>query len=222
MFHKVFILFSFLILSGCSMRPEFKPVEPGDEAYAPPKIDSSQSPASGGSLYRKEYMLSLFQDRRAYRVGDILEITLEEETQAEKNADTQFDKNAGVRLNTPTLGNLNTADWNAQLDVERDFNGSGQSSQNNSLTGSITVSVYEVLPNGVLKVRCEKWLELNQGEEYIRLRGLVRPDDINKNNQVSSQKIADARITYAGKGAIADSNAAGWLVQFFNSPWMPF
>ena len=121
-----------------------------------------------------------------------------------------------------TLGNLNTADWNAQLDVERDFNGSGQSSQNNSLTGSITVSVYEVLPNGVLKVRGEKWLELNQGEEYIRLRGLVRPDDINKNNQVSSQKIADARITYAGKGAIADSNAAGWLVQFFDSPWMPF
>ena len=78
------------------------------------------------------------------------------------------------------------------------------------------------MPNGVLKVRGEKWLELNQGEEYIRLRGLVRPDDINKNNQVSSQKIADARITYAGKGAIADSNAAGWLVQFFNSPWMPF
>ena len=90
------------------------------------------------------------------------------------------------------------------------------------MKGAITVTVHEVLPNGVLRISGEKWLRLNQGDEFIRLTGIVRVDDISRSNQVSSQRIADARITYAGRGALADSNAAGWLTQFFNSPWIPF
>ena len=100
--------------------------------------------------------------------------------------------------------------------------GKGDAAANNVFTGSITVTVIEVLPNGNLLVSGEKLVAINQGEEFIRLTGLVRVDDINRFNQVSSQNIADARISYAGSGVLNDSNSAGWLTRFFASPWMPF
>ena len=108
------------------------------------------------------------------------------------------------------------------LEGSRAFDGKGDSRQSNQLTGSITVTVVERLPNGNLVVSGEKNLELGQGSERVRLSGLVRPEDINRYNQVSSQSIADARISYAGKGVLNDSNSAGWLTRFFTSPWFPF
>ena len=77
------------------------------------------------------------------------------------------------------------------------------------------------MPNGVLRVRGEKWLKLNQGDEYIRLSGLARVDDIDGSNRISSQRLGDARITYSGRGTLADANEAGWLSRFFNSSWFP-
>ena len=70
-------------------------------------------------------------------------------------------------------------------------------------------------------IRGEKWLHLSQGDEYLRLLGLIRTDDIDNTNTISSQRIADARIIYGGQGVIADSNAMGWAAQYFNSPWFP-
>jgi flagellar L-ring protein precursor FlgH len=78
------------------------------------------------------------------------------------------------------------------------------------------------LPNGVLRIRGEKWITLNQGDEFIRLTGNVRVEDVNTDNSIASRRIADARITYAGTGALADSNASGWLMQLLTSPWIPF
>src|SRR5690606_7858526 len=106
-------------------------------------------------------------------------------------------------------------------EAERDFNGSAKSSQQNSLRGSIAVTVHRVMPNGTLLVKGEKALRLNQGEEFIRLAGLVRVGDINRYNQVSSQNVANARISYAGRGVLNDSNSAGWLTRFFTSPIFP-
>jgi flagellar L-ring protein precursor FlgH len=102
------------------------------------------------------------------------------------------------------------------------FAGEGTSDMSNSLSGSITVSVHEVLPNGVLLVRGEKWLTLNQGDEYIRLSGLVRPQDIGADNTLSSNKLADARIAYSGTGSVTDTNVMGWVSKFFISALMPF
>src|SRR5690606_9115671 len=106
--------------------------------------------------------------------------------------------------------------------ADREFRGSAKSSQQNTLRGSIAVTVHRVLPNGVLEVKGEKWLRLNQGDEFIRLTGLVRLDDIDSYNRVSSQNVANARISYAGRGALSDANSAGWLTRFFNHPWFPF
>lgn len=210
------------LLAGCAAREEFVPPKPDEEKYAPPKLDYSLPEAQGGSLYRHNYLMTLFQDRRAYRVGDMLTVVLSEETESSKTADTQYDKSSNVGLSVPVFGNKSLDDVSASVNGDRSFDGSASSSQGNRLEGQITVTVHEVLPNGVLRVSGEKWLRLNQGDEFIRLTGIVRVDDISRNNQVSSSRIGDARITYSGRGALADSNAAGWLSQFFNSPWMPF
>ncbi|CAE6932170.1 Assembles around the rod to form the L-ring and probably protects the motor basal body from shearing forces during rotation [Vibrio sp. B1REV9] len=211
-----------VLLAGCAGRQEFIPPEPNAEEYAPPVLDYTLPDTKSGSLYRHQYTMTLFQDRRAYRVGDVLTVQLSEETSSSKKAGTQFGKNSTVDFAAPTIGNKTYNEFGVSLDGSRNFDGSASSSQGNKLQGAITVTVHEVLPNGVLRISGEKWLRLNQGDEFIRLTGIVRVDDISRSNQVSSQRIADARITYAGRGALADSNAAGWLTQFFNSPWVPF
>ncbi|MEH0700125.1 flagellar basal body L-ring protein FlgH [Vibrio owensii] len=211
-----------VLLVGCAGRQEFIPPEPNTEEYAPPVLDYTLPEAKSGSLYRHQYTMTLFQDRRAYRVGDVLTVQLSEETESSKKAGTQFGKSSNVDFATPTIGTKTIDELGVSIDGSRNFDGSASSSQGNKLQGAITVTVHEVLPNGVLRISGEKWLRLNQGDEFIRLTGIVRVDDINRSNQVSSQRIADARITYAGRGALADSNAAGWLTQFFNSPWVPF
>lgn len=211
-----------VLLVGCAGRQEFVPPSPDSEEYAPPKLDYTLPEAKSGSLYRHQYTMTLFQDRRAYRVGDILTVLLSEETESSKKAGTQFGKKSGLNFAAPTIGTQTIDELGVSIDGSRSFDGSASSSQGNKLQGAITVTVHEVLPNGVLRISGEKWLRLNQGDEFIRLSGIIRVDDISRNNQVSSQRIGDARITYSGRGALADSNAAGWLTQFFNSPWVPF
>jgi flagellar L-ring protein precursor FlgH len=120
------------------------------------------------------------------------------------------------------LGNL----WNrfetSITGPTTEFEGEGSSDISNSLNGSISVTVHEVLPNGILVVRGEKWLKLNQGDEYIQLSGMIRPQDIAADNTVSSAKLADARISYSGTGQVNDTNTMGWLSKFFISALLPF
>jgi hypothetical protein len=86
------------------------------------------------------------------------------------------------------------------------FAGEASSNQSNSLSGSIAVQVSRVLPNGNLVVQGEKWIELNQGDEYIRLRGIIRPEDVSPTNTIPSTLVADARISYGGTGALNEAN----------------
>jgi flagellar L-ring protein precursor FlgH len=102
------------------------------------------------------------------------------------------------------------------------FDGEGSSSQGNSLAGSLTVTVTDVQANGNLVVQGEKSLKLNQGDEFIHISGVIRPADIATNNTVTSDKLADAHISYSGKGVIDNSNRMGWLTRFFNSVFSPF
>src|SRR5690606_12828430 len=105
---------------------------------------------------------------------------------------------------------------------ERGFNGEADANQSNSLTGSITVTVADVLPNGLLAVRGEEWITLNNGDELIRLSGLLRPADGGPHSPVLATRIADARVTCSGTGAFASAGTPGWLSQFFMSPVWPF
>ena len=108
------------------------------------------------------------------------------------------------------------------LGGEQAFDGAGSSSQSNSLIGDITVTVVERYPNGNLRIRGEKWVTLNQGREFIRLSGIIRPDDVEPDNSLQSYRIADAQITYSSKGVLAAANKMGPIARFFNSVFHPY
>lgn len=214
--HTALVLVT-LALAGCvQMMPPPAPAE-----LELPAVPKAPPRGVGGGVFAPGGAWSLIADSRAYRAGDALTVVLEETTQASKKAGTSFDKQSGASIQPTILGSksINTT---VGIDAGRTFDGSSSSTQQNALSGSLSVIVQQVLPNGLLLVKGEKQLTLNQGEEYLQLAGYVRVDDIDTDNRVSSQRIANARIAYSGRGALNDANAPGWLTRFFTSPWMPF
>lgn len=222
-------------LMGCASMDH---AQPNDPNFAPMYPEPVQAPAvANGSLFQDDSANMLFGDRKPHRVGDIITVRLVEKTSAEKSSETDVSKDSRNVLGLPTVFgstptfNLpgvipmasnqgNTLETNIRH--QREFSGAADSKQSNKLEGDITVTVYQVLANGNLLIRGEKWLTLNQGDEYIRLSGMVRPDDIDANNSVISTRIANARISYSGRGDLADANKNGWLQRFFNSGFWPF
>ena len=221
-FFKYLIIFTALVLSACATPKR------GDVEYAPVKPVSQTGPTQySDSIYQTGSTWYLLEDIKPRRVGDMLTVTLQEKTDAKKQADTETKKATDNSITAATiLGAPITASDRellaTKLESSYDFKGEGDSQQSNSLTGSVTVTVVEVLVNGNLVVQGEKWVTINQGDEYIRLRGIVRPSDINPDNTISSERVANAQIQYSGEGTIANANEQGWLAKFFNSPWMPF
>jgi flagellar L-ring protein precursor FlgH len=210
-------------VSGCSVMTREHPI-PDDPEYAPVMSSFLESGEMvTGSIYQPSRNFSMYGDQVALNVGDILTVLLQESTSSSKSADTSYDKDDEVLFNEATiLGNALQGHGMSLLtnpSFERAFDGKASSDQSNSLRGSISVTVAEVLPNGVLRVKGEKWLKLNQGDEYIRLTGLVRPQDIGTDNTIPSSKVANARIAYGGTGEFDNVNRQGWLTQFFNSEW---
>lgn len=209
------------LLQGCTAMTRPRAV-PDDPAYAPVRAQAmmAQDPHSG-SIYQTSRNYNFYGDTVALNVGDILTVTLKESTEASKSAETSITKDNEVSIPEPVLFGKSNIGFDTQANFERDFGGEAEADQSNSLDGSITVTVTEVLPNGVLRIRGEKWLSLTNGDEYIRLTGLVRPQDINPDNTVASTRIADARIAYGGTGDFDQANQMGWLARFFNSEWWP-
>jgi len=193
--------------------PQYSP----SQAIIPPtksKID--------GAIYDVTQNLFLFEDVKARRVGDLITVILEESTNASKSASTEADKSSDIDLPNPTI--FNSANRLTELansiTSEREFDGEGETTQENSIEGNVTVTVHEVFPNGYLLVKGEKLLELNEGSEVVRISGIVRPADVSTNNTILSNQIANAEITYKGNGIVSDSSKPGWLLKlFFSSIW---
>nr|WP_049721827.1 flagellar basal body L-ring protein FlgH [Gilvimarinus polysaccharolyticus] len=212
-----------LWLTGCVA---LTPPAPGDPHYAPVTSTAYQQPVqTQGSLYHERGM-SLFTDSKARNVGDIITIMLTERTVSSKSSGVNVSKDSETSLPggsilgmTPTL---NGVAFDTNISQEREFKGDAGADQSNSLSGSIAVTVADVLPNGNLIVRGEKWMTLNRGDEYIRISGILRPDDISPQNIAASTKLANARISYGGTGELANSQSMGWLSRFFNSAYWPF
>ncbi|QOL49805.1 flagellar basal body L-ring protein FlgH [Massilia litorea] len=206
-----------VLLVGCASRA---PIDAAPDQDAVPVARTAQHGVSGGVF--SSDALSLTSDARAYRVGDVVTVILQETTQASKRAGTSFSKGSSVGV--APLGALGKTFGKTQLDMsaDRSFKGDSTSTQQNALSGALTVIVQEVLPNGLLRVSGEKNMTLNQGEEFLRLKGYIRAADVDADNQVSSLRVANARIAYSAKGVLADANSAGWLTRFFTGPLMPF
>jgi len=226
MFFRLSITFLMLLLTGCTTvyHHEFD----DDPRWAPSYPEQENKVNQSGSIYDESSAKMLFQDKKALRIGDIVTVVLTENTSATKNADTNLTKDTGVSTTAPTLlGNVpsigaGTKDLGINLSGKNAFKAKSDTKQSNLLQGTISVTVQKVFANGNLAIRGEKWISLNQGNEFIRISGMIRPEDIDKDNQVVSTKVANARIYYGGTGPLAESNEEGWLSRFFNSGWWPF
>lgn len=207
-----------ILLAGCASAPPRQAMN-DDEDFVPMARTASRG-VSGGVFTGEA--VSLTSDSRAYRVGDAVTVILQETTQASKRAGTSFSKGSSVGVSPIAALGKTFGKTAIDISADREFEGDATSTQQNALSGALTVIVQEVLPNGLLRVAGEKNLTLNQGEEFVRLKGFIRAQDIDNDNQVSSLRVANARIAYSGKGALADANQPGWLTRFFNSPLMPF
>lgn len=210
-----------LALAGCVTPPK----EPDYSATWP---EPPPAPETGnGAIYQAGHDIALFENAVARRVGDTLTVRLNERTNATKSSSTSTSKSTSVDMPGPTIAGRpvtahGTPILSASVENSTEFDGEGDSSQSNRLEGDITVTVAQRLPNGNLLVRGQKWITINQGREYVRIQGIVRPIDIDPDNSISSLKVADAQIAYGGKGALADASTPGLLARFFNVPWLPF
>ncbi|MBT8077585.1 MAG: flagellar basal body L-ring protein FlgH [Gammaproteobacteria bacterium] len=221
-FRLTAVLPALFMLTGCSVVPVL------EDSYEPPiPRGPLAAPPTSGSIYSRGTDVRLFEDIRASRLGDILTVRLEESTNATKNSSTSTSKSTAATLANPTIfGRPVTADgipiFDGSLGGDQTFDGSGASSQSNSLSGDITVTVVERYANGNLLVRGEKWVTLNQGKEFIRLSGIIRPKDIAPDNSILSSRIADAQISYSSKGVMAAANRMGLFSRFFHSIFHPY
>jgi flagellar L-ring protein precursor FlgH len=226
-------IFLAILISGCTQNEVKR--DPNYASVRPIPVEPLER--HDGAIFDVRNNISLFEDYRARRVGDILTVLLEEETDGEKESETSISKSSETAIANPTLFgttpqfNLpsqlplaNTSNNSLAFDLssENAFDGQGDSDLKNKLTGNISVSVVEILPNGNMVIRGEKVITINQGNEYIRVSGIVSPRDIGYDNSVSSIRIADAQIAYVGDGPTNDANVMGWLSRFFVSALMPF
>jgi flagellar L-ring protein precursor FlgH len=213
-----------LLLPACGLMPakDHKP-DPVVARVLPPP-----TPRTEGAIYQAGQQMELFADIKARRVGDVLTVHLTESTNASKAAVTKTTKttsaaNTGATILGRTITHAGVPIvGNAAFSGADSFDGEGSSTQSNSLAGSLTVTVTAVQSNGNLVVQGDKTLKLNQGDEFVHISGVVRQADIQTDNTVTSDKIADAKISYSGKGVINSSNQMGWLARFFNSVFAPF
>ena len=214
------------LLAGCgTLHPAKKEKRDDDDGLS--WAQEPVQPATNGAIYQVGRDVALFENPIARHVGDVVTIVLSEATNAQKSATTSTSKATtdtmpGVSLFGSPVTIHGSSVLSANVNDASKFDGAGNSAQSNSLTGSITATVAKVLPNGNLYLKGKKQIWINQGMENVMLSGVVRPIDLAPDNSVSSSRVANARITYDGRGAIADANAAGWLSRFFNSPWTPF
>jgi flagellar L-ring protein FlgH len=208
-----------LLLGGCVTPPSI------DNFEATWPEDPVREVSNNGAIYQVGYDRPLFENAVARRVGDTVTIMLLENTTAQKSSSTSTTKETAIDIPAPILGGvpaqIGSTPLSASMENSRNFEGKGDSSLSNRLQGNITVTVAKRLANGNLVVRGQKWIEINQGREFVRVQGVIRPLDIQSDNTIPSYKVADASIAYGARGVLNDANRPGLLAQFFNSIWNP-
>lgn len=199
------------LLAACIVR---QVPTPYTSQVATPPHEKSQN----GSIFDASRYTPLAADNRARHVGDIVSIRLIERTQAAKSASATSGRTSDFTATLPDVKPFSyVPDGLLSGGSKQSFKGQGTAAQSNQLTGDIAVTIEEVLPGGTLRISGQKQVSLNRGMEFIRISGLIRPQDIGPDNKVDSPRVANARITYSGSGEIAQQSRIGWLQQFFTT-----
>ncbi|NLO79819.1 MAG: flagellar basal body L-ring protein FlgH [Xanthomonadaceae bacterium] len=215
------VLAAALLLAGCATTP--KPSVP--EPLALPEIEMPPREING-AIYQAGYDVRLYDDRIARRVGDLVTVVFEESTNARKGVSSNISKDTSIDMGVPVVfGRPMTVGGNplsASVGARRDFEGQAAADQSNLFKGVLTATVIAVHPNGNLVIQGQKKLTLNRGDEYVTITGVIRREDLNPDNTISSQRVANAQISYTGTGELADASRMGWLSRIFNSVIWPF
>lgn len=171
------------------------------------------SPASAESLYREGSYRPLTADNKAFRVGDVLTVQVFENASATTSADT------GTRRKNNLSADLTRNSGRSaggSVGVSGDFDGGGRTQRSNRVLITLSVSVRDVLPNGDLLVGGEQLLVINDEQQKVVLEGRVRPHDVSDGNVVLSTRLADARISYHGEGALSERQQRAWWRKLFD------
>ena len=205
-----------ILLSGCAQHNadrvsiDFEPMYPQEM----PLVETNNR---SGTIFNASQGNLFSMESRAQMVGDIITVQFAESFQATKSQNAATAKSNDSSISLPTA--LGTPELSTKLgsSLANTFSGSGSSAQSNSLNGQVSVHVVRVFQNGNLEILGQKKLTLNNGDEYIRVHGIVRPKDINEKNIVSSDRIANANIQYIGAGDIAASGKKGWYSKILDT-----
>lgn len=208
---RVVMCFMWIGLSACS--PLLTPTE---HLPASLPVDIPPPPKTNGTIFQPGYEARLYTDKVAYRIGDVLTVRLEEATDGKYAAETKTSKKAALTYPVPTFFGQVLPGLNVQTNTDQEYDGKGNSDESHKLTGNITVTVMQLLSNNNMIVQGESWVTIDQGQEYIQLTGMVRPEDIQPNNVISSKRIANAKITYGARGQAGYATSGGLITKLFN------
>ncbi len=226
--HSLIFLLSSLLFTSCSNRQNatIKFPEPLEEIQT-----ANTSERTEGSLWLGE-QYSIYADHKARTLGDIVTITISEKASATKQASTSTDRTSSMTAGIPHLFGFENSKWlteHPKLDINNlveanfanKFSGTGTTVRKEDLIASLTAQVVNVYPNGNLKIRGGKEVQVNNEVQVIYVTGIVRPVDIMANNTIDSKHVLNAKISYTGKGAISDKQKPGWLLRTLDNIW-PF
>ncbi len=229
-----------LLASGCAPskhRPEQVP------AVTPPPAAPIVSQENPGSLFAQGQADNLFADNRARRVGDVVTVTVNDVSKGKHKADTTASRDSNTNFGVsnyfgkqnvralpfgvPTMG---IGRLSGVVDPDTpilktssvsDLTGTGETKRESNLSASVAARVVQVLPNGLLQVEGAREMRINDETQILVVRGLVRPQDIDVDNSVTTDKLADATIEYYGQGVLAEKQRPGWMTRLMDNIW-PF
>jgi len=221
-----------LVLSACSSAHKLPPPPPR-YVYQNTKTEESRSPIAGGnSLWRDT--ASLYEDAKARRLNDLITINVVENISGSGTADTKASRKSSVDAGVDNIFGIPTDLYLKNLygrnmtfgpavkgSMQDAFTGSGATTRQGKLIGTITAKVVEVMPNGTLAIESRKEITINNEKQILILRGMVRPDDIAIDNTVLSNRVADAEVFFVGDGVVNGKQDTGWLVKLVDKIW-PF
>lgn len=214
MLKPLFFLAAAVLAAACNTVP---PTNVHQPMTVRPPVQVANS-GSNGSIFQAGQSRPLFEDRRARYLGDTLTINIVEKTSASLGSNNSANRTgsntASVDLMTGLPG-MQFSNLGLSTSSKNSFEGKGAQANNNTFTGTITVTVIEVLSNGNLLVSGEKQLGIGKEQEFIRLSGVVNPAFVTASNMVDSSRVADARIEYKSAGAVSEAETMGWMARFF-------
>lgn len=230
---------SVFLFAGCAgslQKNDYREPMTSPPTAQPVRVITPRAPADptmAAGLWRNATYRNSFQDLRAHKVGDLITVNIVETSKANKKATTKTGRTSSINAGISNLmgweGKIGKIGVPGEFDnetmfkasMENDFDGTGETTRNETMTASVTARVLEVTQNGNLFIKGSRKIQVNNEAQYITLSGLVRPADISPDNTVLSSYIAEASIEYTGSGAVSDKQKPGWLMRAVDYVW-PF